>query len=668
MKRKLNLFLILMMSFALVLSVTAIGCGGDDDPSETDGDVTDGDTPDGDETEDVEDDVDPIEDGDVDDVVTDGDTEDPVGCNPPCDAAAGLVCDNNACVQIAGTACASDDDCADGEICGDKQAEQDCKICQPACSADDTTCPVGYECIAAANLCYPTATFQGCPDVEMRNVECNNNTAVQDCPADTLCLANQTIVEKYPWGWCAAECSTDADCVQNSSFEEACVNIGINVCLSKCNEHSDCPENVDCMDPFGFGFNVCSHQSLFFEDGTLAAGETCGGDDRCAFGGMCLGSPSSGYQCLAACDDHHGEFNCTESQYCQHLGSETGTYTFGYCIDCGDQAPGAACTFGDLHADAGECSCIDGIGSACLGIHPDNMDPAQRDACTTAEDCGGSYDPNPDCVAASDDGNTYCGTSFCAPNCDEAGSCDYVVSDDFDFMATDLQGQCFCFPSPKGTQEPGEACTFGSINAEAGHCVSGSACLGIDPAQLETPDACATTDDCSTDMYVTGIECIDVTNPAGTFCASSFCAPQCNEAGNCDDVTDTNFNWSPATISGQCYCLPQAVGTQTAGQTCTMGEFNDESGNCAAGLSCIGGVAADATCNTAADCNLQGPNADCGTYTPTGGTEGLYCGYTWCSKACTTADDCTDFGEGACCAEGADGNWCASADYCAAAE
>jgi hypothetical protein len=664
MKRKLNLFLILMMSFALVLSVTAIGCGGDDDPA--DGDV-DGDVTDGDEDGDVTD-------GDVEldgDVEVDGDEVEPdpevTECDPACDAAAGMVCENGSCVEIAGTACTTDADCADGEICGDKQANQDCKICQAACSAEDDTCPAGYECIVAASLCYPTATFQGCPDVEMRNVECNAETAVADCPVDTACITNPTIEAKYPWGWCAAQCSTDDDCVQNSSFEEACVNIGANVCLAKCNEHDDCPENVDCMDPFGFGFNVCSHQAVFFEDGTLPPGETCGGgsQESCAFGGMCLGSSQMGYQCLAACDDHHGEFNCTDSQYCQHLASSTGTFTFGYCIDCGDQAPGAACTFGDLHADAGECSCIDGVGSACLGIHPDNINPAERTACETAEDCGGSYDPHPDCVAATDDGNTYCGTSFCAPMCDEAGSCAYVESDDYDFLAQDLQGQCFCFPTPKGTQEPGQACTFGTINAEAGHCVSGSACLGIDPAQMTTPDACETAADCDAGQYVTGIECVDVTSPAGTFCASSFCSPQCVDNG-CDHVEDTNFNWNPATISGQCYCLPQPVGTQTAGQPCAVGEFNAESGACALGLSCVGSVDSQSTCTEVGDCN-HGPNADCATYTPEGGTADDYCGFSWCSKACETAADCADFGEGACCAEGAEGNnWCAAADYCSA--
>ena len=669
MKRKLNLFLILMVSFGLILSVSAIGCGGDDDPV-VDGDTDTDDvvTPDGDEDDTVE----------IEDIVVDGDetevpdTEEVTGCNPPCDSTAGMVCVDNTCVAMTGTACTTDDDCATGETCADNQSGQDCQICLPPCSADDTTCPAGYECITAASMCYPTATFQGCPEVPLRNVECNANTAVADCPTDTICLTNSQIVDVYPWGWCAAECTGDTDCVQNSTFEEACVNIGINVCLAKCNTDADCPENIDCMDPFGFGFNVCSHQSVFFENGTLAAGETCGGDARCAFGNMCLGNPSMGYSCLATCDDHHDLFSCTDSQYCQHLGSETGSYSFGYCVDCGDQAPGAECTFGNMFEEAGECSCLNGIGSACLGIHPDNLEPAQREACTTADDCSAQFDPHPACVAATDGSGNFCGTSFCAPMCDEAGACDYLSSDDYDFQVLTLSGQCFCYPTPKGTQEAGQACTFGDINADAGNCVSGSACLGIDPARATTPDACETADDCDVDTYTTGIECIDVTTPAGKYCASSFCAPECNADNNCDDITDTNFNWSAANIAiddqgnTKCYCIPQAIGTQTAGQTCSMGEFNGESGNCAAGLSCIGGVDSTATCTTAADCNMQGPNADCGNYTPDGGTAGLYCGYTWCSKSCTDASDCTDFGTDACCAAGADGNWCAPADYCAA--
>ena len=675
MKRKLNLFLILMVSFGLILSVSAIGCGGDD---EADGDVTDGDTDDVVTTDGDEDDI-----VDVDDNVVDGDEtevpselEDETGCNPACDGTAGMVCVDDSCVAMTGTACTTDADCASGQTCADKQAGQDCKICLPPCSETDTTCPAGYECITAASMCYPTATFQGCPEVPLRNVECTSTNSGADCPVDTQCLTNPSLDgSTYTWGWCAAQCTTDADCVQNSTFEEACVNIGVNVCLAHCNTDADCPENIDCMDPFGFGFNVCAHQSVFFENGTLAAGETCGGSssESCAFGNMCLGNPTMGYHCLTACDDHHDMFNCSDNQYCQHLGSESGDYSFGYCEDCGDQAPGDECTFGDMFADAGACTCPDGVGTPCLGIHPDNIDPDQREACTTADDCSAQFDPHPACVAASDGSGSFCGSSACSPVCDENASCAYLTSDTYDFQdITTQQGGCYCYPVFKGTQEAGQACAFGNINVDAGNCVSGSSCLGIDSASATNPDACNTADDCDVDQYTTGIECIESTDPAGKFCASSFCAPECNADDNCDDVTDTNFNWVPGqvTIDTQgntaCFCLPQVIGEQAAGETCTMGEFNADSGNCAAGLSCIGGVSEN-TCTTAADCGTEGANADCANYTPDGGTQALYCGMTMCSKNCEADADCTaDFGEGSCCATGTDANWCYPPSYCTA--
>jgi len=296
------------------------------------------------------------------------------------------------------------------------------------------------------------------------------------------------------------------------------------------------------------------------------------------------------------------------------------------------------------------------------------MEPANRDACETAEDCSAQYAPNPACVAASDDGNTYCGVSFCAPNCDEAGSCDYVESDEFDFTATPLSGQCFCFPSPKGTQQPGEACAFGDINAEAGFCANGVACLGLDPARNPSPDACNDASDCSTADYFGNIECVEITEPAGKFCGSSFCSPKCDENDSCDFITDTPYNWVAGAVDdGQggtvCYCLPQTPGTLTAGQACTMGEFNADAGNCAAGLSCVGSVDTESICSEAGDCN-HGPSGDCGTYTPEGGTAADYCGFSFCSKACTEDTECSDFGDGACCFQ----DWCATADYCPAAE
>ncbi len=666
MRRKRDLFMLLAIAIFLSFSIWA--CGGDSDNNDentTDGDVvdtvdnptdgdqpdtvTDGDVTDGDVTDGDEGDVDgTISDGDESDGdVTDGDTD---TCDPACDASKGEYCENGECKVISCTPCTSNDDCSNGETCR-SVPDQPYNMCLPSCSADDTTCPSGYSCVIAVGTCYPDAT---CPagNVENRNKECQGDT---DCPSGTRCLKNQSLVN-YPYGFCAAQCNSDSDCLAGDNLKEDCVN---SLCLAQCSSHDDCPANVDCVDAFGTGQMYCLHQSLFFDNGQGQMGDDCNPSqqNQCAEGMVCAAKSRTEGTCEQICNDVHNFWgDCPENHFCI-------TYSnvrFGFCQAAGTEPPGHGCAFGDMNADKDGCAMVNGRGSACLGIDPAQLDENQRTECTTPDDCDPNQYPgaDPACVQVGD--KTYCGTSFCAPFCDDNGSCDDLNTPDAEFSwapITLADGQCFCAPSPAGTQEPGEACSFGDINADAGYCKAGAACLGIDPSRMENPDACTTADDCDVATYAAGIQCVEVEGQ-GTFCASSFCAPYCDENGTCDNVNNPNFNWAPVDIQGTCFCLPTPVGNKGPGEACSFGNWND--GYCQAGLNCLGGYDENSQCNTADDCNMMGSNADCGEYNGNN-----ICGFSYCTKQCESDGDCSEFGQGACCQQIGDGSkWCATAEMC----
>ncbi|MBN2497134.1 MAG: hypothetical protein JXR96_21255, partial [Deltaproteobacteria bacterium] len=123
---------------------------------------------------------------------------------------------------------------------------------------------------------------------------------------------------------------------------------------------------------------------------------------------------------------------------------------------------------------------------------------------------------------------------------------------------------------------PGDPCPFNGTHADADYCQAGMACLGYDRDVVNTP--CDSDDDCTEVIPpVENPECAD-----DSLCGGSFCAPPCDENGQCDD------GFVPDDVSGDCYCIPVMTGDAVAGDPCPFGDINVSADYCVAGLSCIG--------------------------------------------------------------------------------
>ena len=636
MMRKRNGIVAILLSLALV--AFAFGCEGSG--SDTDGDVDTDDVVlnDGDDTTDTDDVV--VTDGDETDLVegieteTDTDTTTCTACDPACGE--GNYCDKSDCTckVLTATVCETDANCGTGETCEELQ-DQDCKLCLASC-AGGAACPAGYQCVAAAgNLCFPMTKYIGtdCQVVqptENRNVACQSD---EDCIDDASHCLTVGLTD-YPYGWCAASCSSNANCIREAGVLMEDCQSSLGICLAQCTSHDDCPEFVDCINPFGSGSTMwCIHQSLFFENGEAEAGEACNpSSNPCKEGLNCQGT------CMYLCNDVHGYYypvdGCPENSFCI-------TYSnvrFGFCQVAGTELPGHGCGFGsNVNPTKDDCAMVDGRGSACLGIDPstsEQFDPNDWETCDPANN-GHDCDPNgfpgadPACVQVTGQGY-FCGTSFCAPMCNDDGDCTDLDETEFTWAPYNLGGDCYCMPGPIGNSQPGEACPFGDMNADADYCASGSGCIGIDPAA--TSDPCTQDSDCSAANYTTGMDCVDLGNGSSS-CGASYCAPYCVDGG-CSHVTGTSFTWVAQTIGGSCYCLPLPVGTSEAGDACPFGDMNADADACVAGAGCIGidPAATNDPCTQDSDCSVA--NYTTGMDCVDLGTGSSSCGASYCAPYC----------------------------------
>ncbi|MBM4395899.1 MAG: hypothetical protein FJ087_09430, partial [Deltaproteobacteria bacterium] len=277
--------------------------------------------------------------------------------------------------------------------------------------------------------------------------------------------------------------------------------------------------------------------------------------------------------------------------------------------DTGDSQPGAACPFGDVNKDADFCVAE----ATCLGIEP----ATDTTACATPDDCKGVFPGATVCI----DG--HCGTSFCSVPCGEGDTCE----PGFDPIQVGQEPDvaCFCAPREVGTSGPGDACPFGTVNAEAEACDAQTWCLGM-PADAESA-ACANDEDCPETVFAGNPDCVD------GHCGTSFCAPKCTD-GKCEP------GFQPIDIDGACLCQPRVVGTAVAGDPCPFANVNLDAEACNLDTSCLGIPAAAGTpaCVAPTDCpkvDAEG-NDLLGTPDCTDG----HCGYSFCAAECDAEGAC----------------------------
>ncbi|HOX42834.1 MAG TPA: hypothetical protein PK668_04505 [Myxococcota bacterium] len=531
----------------------------------------------------------------------------PLTCN-----ATSFVCENTTCVPTCGTReCGPDPTC--GQSCGTCGADEWCDMdgacqtgaCVPDCGSRECgmdppcgtlscgTCTAPETCNAATGMCEgvctPNCGARECGvDPQGCGTSCGTCTGTDTCNVATgmcepeVCIPNCT----------GRECGLDPVC-------------GTQNC-GTCTAPEWCDLDGACQD--GPCVEDCGNRECGMDPpcGTLSCG-TCTGTDVCNAVGMCepVCQPScTGRVC--GLDPVCGTQNC---------GTCTGTDVCNAAGQCEPQGTGQQvgepCDFGTVNVGAG--ACITGL--TCLGMEPN----ATSMPCSADGDCAQFMDAlwNADCIAGG------CGASFCVDEC-VGGVCGAG------FAAQTIEGTCFCIPSSTvvGDQQAGEPCDFAInegdpiVNEGSGNCATGLQCLGVGADPTGSP--CAAVGDC------TGLDALWNPDCVSGGCGASFCSAEC-VAGACD----TGF--APQTIEGVCLCIPssQQPGDQQVGEPCDFalaeGDpiVNEGSGDCAAGLTCLG-MSADpdgAPCAAVGECTGLDPlwNPDC---------VGGGCGASFCSDEC----------------------------------
>jgi hypothetical protein len=551
-------------------------------------------------------------------------------CPDKYEAVAGLICQKK--IVKMGEACVDSTECETGWCL---RYSDGTGYCSKRDCLNNDAC-INYAAGETAEMCCVDVggDYKVCLKIEP-DYACGNQdkTCGQSCVGqmDSACDPNHACLSGSDT-YCSHACVTNADCNDcqaedpDVTFQCMVIGGGDSYCIAAndqtCTASSQCDAGEACTPYIDSTGNAL--QGYCVSGGTLTAGEECNeDDDQCK--GMCISE-----HCSEVCET---DGDCPEQNTCMSVSFCKTMEGTGDCATCtesfpdikmciwyplGTQPAGAACAFGSIHPDAGDCQ----AGMACLGID------ATDAPCTTVEDCADEFEDNwnAECVIGTCGNPNHCGSSFCSPRCAADGTCDEG------FQPAAVGSDCYCIPAPEpGQAEQGDPCPFDATNADADNCKSGLICLGIPAAADST--ACTAPADCESDFLPSwNPDCVDV---AGTGrCGASFCSGRCDAAGACAD------GFVPQDVSGSCYCIPGETGSSGPGDPCPFGSVNGDSEACQGGLQCLG-IPADAdstACTTAADCSadfLPSWNPDC---VDVNGT--TRCGASFCSPPCGAGDTC----------------------------
>ncbi len=276
---------------------------------------------------------------------------------------------NNDTPNNAPTACSSDDQCGDGEVC-----DTDSGVCRDGC-AGDGDCDANSQC-GDGGFCEPR----------------------QDCDADNACAGADEACNTCV-GRCelvdagARPCQTDTNCFVEE-FCDPCRSI----CRPQGQRCDPCTDDAEC----GGAGDLC----LDFNVGGSFCGTECAGNADCPRGFICSETGDGASQCVPASGDCADPAQCDDDGDCP-AGQRCGTQ--GACVE--------GCTPGtcpnDQVCDAGSCvppcasdaDCPDGA-----ECQPDGTCRIPG-GCLTSRDC-----PDP---------GTYCNTSvqMCEPGCELDSDC-----------------------------------------------------------------------------------------------------------------------------------------------------------------------------------------------------------------------------------------------------
>lgn len=320
-------------------------------------------------------------------------------------------------------------------------------FCSPKCDADNE-CEAGYGPIDVSDKCY-------CAPREVGDSEAGDPCPIfgvhvdaDACTAELICL-----------GIAADEgtlmCTVDADCSPGwypgspECIEGRC---GTSFCSGKCDGEGNCAEGFESIDVGEKCYCAPAVSGIAVAGDPCPMGNVNTGADFCADELSCLG--------LAAFEWSQ---TCVEDGDCPQIGDVTADCFMGYCggsfcaAECdelggclegalpylvdgsscfcftglaeGPAAAGEACPFMNVNAAADTCM----ADLTCLGLV---AAPEDDVACTTAADCDPANNPGvADCV------NGNCGSSFCAPKCDNEGACEEGFE-----PFQDEDESCYCAP------------------------------------------------------------------------------------------------------------------------------------------------------------------------------------------------------------------------------
>ena len=548
--------------------------------------------------------------------------------------------------------CNENTDCAPnsypgGQICEDGHCGS--SFCAPKCTQKEEDgelideCIEGFEPISVGESCYCIPMYIGDAEAGDPCPLGNINGSSDECVEDLMCLGDHASES-------SVVCDKAADCPDSYAGTTACFNgkCGSSACSAECDEMGDCSAGfVPWL--LGGGFCYC----IPGDAGNVAAGEACAffnvhtDQGACDADLACFGFGASadvaGDECTedGDCDlgDYPGNPYCLNG-YCvtsfcapkcdENYDCPPGYNTIDipdnpcYCqpVQTGDSAAGEACPFGMVNDDADFCMAE----YSCLGIPANETVPCEVDG-----DC--AYQPyvgNPLCL----DG--WCGTSFCAPKCDENKEC----GEGWEVLEIGDEGKekCYCQMSYTGMAETDDPCPLYNVNSNAEYCLLGLECLGS-PAS-EGAEECVLDTDCPPDLFIGDPMCF-----LG-YCGSSVCVPPCATGGVCESGGPWLFGESG------CFCMSDlAEGDGVMGDACPWFNVNADASVCGAGLACTGygAFSGGDECTEAADC----PNDYTGVVDCVSGT----CGSSYCAAPCDESGECT-VGYEAITADETDECWC----------